>query len=259
MFNRRIFLLSCLIASLLIGLTGCAVKSVPEEAGKDQGYTGPVKSVPEEAANEQNHTPGEAVNNNQNTATGNMLKPLVLADFLPDRKMTKVFTGGFENSGMVHVVDKVTDRKVQIKQIDTGNTIAFVYEVTDEAILLVHVGRDNPAGDFTSKPDNRNDIVLKGPIQIGTFWEVRERTHTITQVDVQISTPAGVFRAIEVTVQDGDGKYNSTRYFGQGVGVIKAAFCVYENVLVGVFYDTGDEKLLGKVDIMAKYADYFDN
>ncbi|MBS3943358.1 MAG: hypothetical protein KGZ32_03795 [Dethiobacter sp.] len=266
MFYRQIFLLSCLIVAVFIVLIGCAVKSVTEETGNDQGYIGLLQSAPTEAPDAQNHLASEAVNNNQNTSANNQSQPLLLTDFLPDREMTKVFQGGFENSGMVHVVDKVTDQKVQIKQIDFGGPIAKVYEVANEEIVLVYVlifadltnGADNLAGDFTSEPANRNETQLKGPIQVGTSWggEKGEPISTITQVDVPVNTPAGFFRAIEVTIQWGGSPL--IKYFGKGVGIIKASTHGYGYELVGLFYKTDDEKYLESGGIMAKYADYFD-
>jgi hypothetical protein len=194
-----------IVFALLISLLSCSLNTMTEKP-----------------QNGQTRTPGDIADNNQNTDPNDVPQLAVLRDYLPDKEMTKVFTGGFENSGMVHIIEKVTDQKVQIRQSDTGGTIIKVYEATEEAIFLVYAKMlyDHLEGDFTVEAHNRDEVVLKSPLTVGTSWEEYGMTHTITRLNARVSTPAGVFQAIEITATDG-AYYTCISYYARGLGLIK--------------------------------------
>jgi len=233
----RRYLLLALSATLFIVLVGCSAGS---------GIKTP---------NEQSRDSDNALINNDNTAPTDPSQGPALRDYLPDQEMTKVFRGGIKNSGMVHIVDKITDQKIQIKQIDFAAGFVQVLEVTDDSIVRVYGSvTDDLTGDFTLEPNNRNEIILKGPVTVGTTWEAgySNMTSTITGIDVQLSTPAGEFQAIEIT--SSDGTYTKISYYGKGIGLLKVADQHYEYILIGVYYNTDDAKNLDNpAEIINKY------
>ncbi|WP_055666040.1 hypothetical protein [Desnuesiella massiliensis] len=54
---------------------------------------------------------------------------LRVQDYFPKKSMKKYFTGGFENGGFKQTIDKFKGDKVQVKQLDTGTGVAFVYQL----------------------------------------------------------------------------------------------------------------------------------
>lgn len=193
-------------------------------------------TMTEKPQNGQTQTPGDIADNNQNTDPNDVPQLAVLTDYLPNKEMIKVFTGGFENSGMVHIIEKVNDQKVQIRQSDTGATIIKVYEATEEAIYLVYTKMlyDHAEGDFTGEDHNRNEVVLKSPLAVGNSWEEYGMTHAITKLDARVSTPAGVFQAIEVTATDG-ASYTRISYYAKGLGLIKSTASGFKDELIKVY------------------------
>lgn len=68
-------------------------------------------------------------------------------------------------------------------------------------------------------PVKDGEILLMEPLVVGTSWLVNGDKRSITGVDVPVSTPAGSFKAIEVTTQ---GKDVTTRhYYAAGIGFVK--------------------------------------
>ena len=222
MLNIYKLFVSILIVTLLIGLIGCSNNNDLEEPHRVQNY-----SSEDDIDNDVSHF-------------------LNLEDFLPDKEMLKVFRGGYENSGMVHIVDKITEHRVQIKQFDMGRRVVKIYEIIDDAIILVYVEtieEGNLERDFTDEPDNRSGIVIKGPITVGTTWEETGMIYTITDIGAKVSSLTGVFETMEITGQSDN--YTVTVYYGKGMGLIKISTLDFETELVEVYYDTEEkEKVL---------------
>jgi len=127
---------------------------------------------------------------------------ILVSDYFPNREMTKVYNGGFENGGTVVFFDKIVDDKVQTKVINTATGMINVYEISENKISLIYsliAEDDRLKEDYLDGPSNREDIVLKGPIKKGLKWSDEYSSSEITNTNMVVNTPAGEFKAIEVS------------------------------------------------------------
>lgn len=154
--------------------------------------------------------------------------------YFPNRKMTKVFKNGSENEGFTHIVDKVKGGKVQIKQVDLLTRVVMVYDISESDVKLIYtkeVGNNQYQDDYINGlVPNRDDIVIKAPIVVGTKWtDDDEGIYEIIKTDAVVQTPAGDFNAIIVKYTNDD--FTVKEYYAEGVGLIKIVvnnYGVYE-------------------------------
>ena len=132
-----------------------------------------------------------------------------------------------------HYVTFVNGNNMQRKVMVANYEATEVFEFRDGAIVMVYAESEwYDFNDLTESERNFDRIILKGPLKVGTTWEVESGfitlgnltgTSTITAVNVPITTPAGDFLAIEVTI-DFPGSNYSINYFARGVGLIKTEY-----------------------------------
>lgn len=65
-------------------------------------------------------------------------------------------------------------------------------------------------------------ILLKEPVVVGNEWNINntDATASITDLDVNISTPNGLYKSIEVSIDNKNGSYEKM-YFSEAVGLVK--------------------------------------
>ncbi|MCX7709922.1 MAG: hypothetical protein N2484_08720 [Clostridia bacterium] len=163
---------------------------------------------------------------------------LTVQDYFPKRTMKKHFSGGFENEGFTHTIDRFDKDKIQVKQFDTGTGVILVYQVTSKEIRLIY-SREVPDGSFKENyldelKNNTDKVILKTPLKVGTTWTDSEGgEHRITGINVRVKTPAGTFNAIEVTFQSGNFEMKS--YYAKDIGLVKRSTKGYgEDVLLKI-------------------------
>jgi hypothetical protein len=152
-------------------------------------------------------------------------KPLkdygVIQKYFPLKKQTLFFNGGFENEGYQLTTELIKDGKLQMRKIDTAIEVIFVLEMKENLVTKVYVSpEDGTAGkDFTDMEKNANEVMLKLPLEKGTKWDNDGLISEITAVDVEVSTPSGTYKALEVTT-----KHENTErkvYYAEGIGPVK--------------------------------------
>lgn len=120
--------------------------------------------------------------------------------------------------------DYTSDNKTQ-QRIDNGGTQSIrVIEIFDDAIIQkVFRGEVYYRENLTNADGETEEILLKAPLEIGNAWTLSDgNTRKITDIDVDISTPLGNYKAIEVTTE---GEYgSSTDYYAEDVGLIKTVY-----------------------------------
>jgi len=163
---------------------------------------------------------------------------LRVQDYFPRKTMIKEFSGGFENGGFKHIIDKIYKDKVQVKQLDTGTGVILIYQVSENDIKLIFRSEE-PDGKFkdnyieTVKP-NISEVILKSPLEVGTKWINNEdMAYEITGINVRVTTPAGKFSAVEVTsIRD---SFEVKRYYVKDFGLVKTSIKGYgEDELIKV-------------------------
>jgi hypothetical protein len=151
-----------------------------------------------------------------------------LSDFYPfieNQKYTYEGNGN-EYASYTMQADYAKDNKIQIRKNNGGTETVNVVEIKDGTLQIVFKKdecyyREN----FLSKAQNKDEILLKEPLVKGTSWTLSDgRKRSISNTDIEISTTAGTFKAIEVTTEDSTSK--TIDYYGLNVGLIKT---IYKN------------------------------
>ncbi len=167
------------------------------------------------------------------------------ANYFPKKRMAKVFAGGFENAGVVEIVDRFSGKLVYVKQIDTGANVFMVYEVTDEHIMLVSSKEYQYGVDYEEALNGDSSVervVLKAPVKSGTKWSDGEGVYEIKSVDADVKTPYEDFKCVEVLYSRNG--FQITRYYAKGVGLVMEDSPYGFKMLVGISDDVvevGDE------------------
>lgn len=74
------------------------------------------------------------------------------------------------------------------------------------------------------KDKTMNNILLKEPLEVGNSWETHDGyTRTITGDNVDIDTPYGNLKALEVTTKFGEGKVQKD-YYAAGIGYVGTVY-----------------------------------
>ncbi|WP_105620075.1 hypothetical protein [Vallitalea okinawensis] len=165
---------------------------------------------------------------------------LRVQEYFPKEEMIKEFSGGFENSGFTHTIDKIENGRAQVKQVDTGTGVIRIYEISENDISLIYsqeVGNGKFEENYidTIKP-NKSKIILKAPLKVGTKWtDDTGGKFEITGINVKVKTPVGIFYAIEVSFTRDD--FEVKRYYVKGVGLVKSIIKEYgEDELIEIKY-----------------------
>ena len=170
-------------------------------------------------------------------------RELSAADYFPKKRMVKVFAGGFENAGVVEIVDRFLKNRVYIKQIDTGTNVLMTYEVTDEHIMLVASKEYQYSVDYEEELNRESKmgrIMLKAPLKKGTKWSDGGGVYEIKSVDADVKTPYEDFKCIEVLYSRN--AFQMTRYYAKGVGLVMEDSSYGFKMLVAISDDIADSE-----------------
>lgn len=157
------------------------------------------------------------------------------ADFFPDALMVKSFKGTLDNDEFTHIVDRIENNKIQIRQINGNTNVAMVYEISNDMIQLVYTLEEDELKDdyITNLKKNRNDTIIKSPLTIGTHWKDNiGGAYGIIEVNRMIKTPAGEFETLVVEYHNDD--FNVREYYARKIGLVKI---VINNYLVNELVD----------------------
>ena len=228
-------LLVSLLASTVV-LVSCGQKTQTEaEEQEKQGQvadaqqTGEVanKSVNDQSSQENKATDKSAEESNDKSEAVNELE-----QWLPKTpNVERIYAGeGNEYAEFSTYPQFITEDSIQFKNQNPGIISYHIYEYREDRIVetFTHHGglmRDDFANTAKTSDSEGEEIILKAPIEVGTQWEDREgQTVEITATDLDLDTPEGIVKGIEVTTttidQDGyEGKIH--RYYGKDIGLVK--------------------------------------
>jgi len=101
--------------------------------------------------------------------------------------------------------------------------------------------------------DDKEEILLMEPLVKGTTWTLKDSSvRTITNTSVDVTTPAGTYKAIEVTTESPDGK--TVNYYAKDVGLVKSLFSSGENEI-----SSSLSKIEENVPLVQKINFYYPN
>jgi uncharacterized ubiquitin-like protein YukD len=151
-------------------------------------------------------------------------KDIRVQDYFPRKTMIKQFSGGFENGGYKHIIDKIDKDKIQVKQLDTATATILIYQVSENDIRLIF-RNEEPDGKFKKdyigivKP-NVDEIILKSPLEVGTQWtDNSDGKYEITGINIGVKTPVDTFSTVEVTLLKGGSEVKM--YYGKDLGLVE--------------------------------------
>lgn len=151
---------------------------------------------------------------------------LKLEDYFPIKNNVQYY---YEGKGMEYATytvynDYTTSSKVQ-QRVDNGGTVsAKVLEIKDGKLILNFTrGETYFRENFLESKSTNEDVLLAEPLEKGNKWTLKDsRVRTITGTSVDVSTPSGNYKAIEVTT---DGPNDKTiDYYAKDVGLVKTVF-----------------------------------
>lgn len=157
------------------------------------------------------------------------------SDYFPNTQMVKSFRGNLNNDEFTHIVDRLEDNKIQIKQINNFTKVAMVYDITNDMVRLVYTYEEDELKDdyITNLKANRDDIIIKSPLIEGTSWVDNIRgIYRIIELNSMVKTPAGKFETLVIDYENDE--FNVREYYAKDIGLVKI---VINNYLVNELVD----------------------
>lgn len=154
------------------------------------------------------------------------------ADYMPRNIEMKRYSGGYENAGFEEFYTYLSDTTCRKDVISTGAAMSFIYQYKDDLRITHKEGEG-----MEMSPYER--LYLPKIIKLGETWEDLYTTEMITGVDVEIETPLGIFKAIEVTSDyaEEQGKYDKiVTYYTKELGMVYSSFHGFEDEIIEVEY-----------------------
>jgi len=151
---------------------------------------------------------------------------LVISDYFAYKADTRyVFEGqGNEFASFDIYVDYLDNDIAQLRKETGGSTLVTVLKASGGA-LSVHTSKGEIyyRENFLAIPVNNPEILLKEPLVKGTTWTLAGgNKRYISNVDVEIVTPSGTYRTLEVTTEDGADR--NLDYYATDIGLVKSVF-----------------------------------
>ncbi|MFZ3132967.1 MAG: GerMN domain-containing protein [Desulfosporosinus sp.] len=153
-------------------------------------------------------------------------KLLTIKDYYAYQENVKyVYEGqGNEYASSTVFIDYISGNRVQLRSNNGGTEMVKVLENKDgELGILLSGGECYYRENFTQVPGSNVEILLKEPLTLGTSWTLADgRKRSITNLEVNVTTPMGTYQTLEVTTE---GKEDKTLdYYAPNIGLVKSVF-----------------------------------
>ena len=157
---------------------------------------------------------------------------LTIHDYFPVKENTMyVYEGeGNEFAPYRMYFDYIEENKVQQRILDGGTEVVNVIEINEDSVKRVYTrGEAYYRENLLKKKSTEEEIILSGPIKVGTEWVSYGNVNKITSISSKVDTPLGELDAIEVTIiypEDETTKISATdkRYYAKGFGLVKSIY-----------------------------------
>lgn len=174
-----------------------------------------------------NTTNGNGNDNGNGNGNGNGNETVyTINDYYPfTANLKTVYEGqGNEFASKTEYVDYITGDKIQIRSDNGGTVTATVLQnLNGELVQLNSKGEVYYKQDMTSETAAQNVVLLKEPLKTGTEWTLPDGTkRAITGVDVDVTTPSGDYKALEVTTTYTDS--TTKDYYALTKGLVKSVW-----------------------------------
>lgn len=195
---------------LIVLLTACTKK----DTNQGNSY-GDITTIPSDVAENGEPTNAAEPDTTDETPTIN--------DYFPFYKNTRyIYEGdGSEYAGFVSYSDFTTEDRIQLRTNNGGTETVKVLEYKNGELTLL-TSRDECyyRDNLINTVENSGEILLKEPLTVGTEWSLPNGSRRyISNVNIETKTPAGTFKAIEVTTEGTNEK--RLDYYAYQVGLIE--------------------------------------
>lgn len=170
-------------------------------------------------------TPGIELKWDEQERSVNILDgKLSLKSYFPQENKVFKYNGGFEGGGYTRETVMTDEEKIQIYETSTAANVVKVYTVNEEeAALVIFEEEYNRDKSYLNEGNNINEVILRSPVKIGTSWTNQsDKISAITGVNIDVSTPAGVFSTIEITTKVDNAVIKE--YYAPKIGLVKSEY-----------------------------------
>ena len=147
-------------------------------------------------------------------------------DYYPFKENVKyIYEGkGNEYASYNVYVDYTNENRIQIRSNNGGSETVKVLENKDGKLaMLLSIGECYYRENLTQSASVNGEIILKEPLTKGTTWVLADnRKRYISNVNVEVTTPSGNYKALEITTVGKD--YNIVDHYAPNVGLVKTVF-----------------------------------
>ena len=151
---------------------------------------------------------------------------LTIKDYFPFKANVKYTYAGIGNEYASYnvLVDYLVGTRIQLRYNNGGTEVVKVLENKDGKLtILLSRAECYYRENLTQSPSNTAEILLKEPLIKGTTWTLLDnRKRYISNVDVEVTTPLGKFKALEVTTKSISDKVID--YYARDIGLVKTVF-----------------------------------
>jgi spore germination protein GerM len=146
--------------------------------------------------------------------------------YYPFEKNIKYLYAGVGNEYATYsvYVDYLKENRQQIRVDNGGSEIVKVLENKDGELRLIYSkGESYFREDFTSKVNDKPEVLLKEPLTKGNSWTMIDGSiRTISNVKAIISTPLASYECIEITTVNKESTIKE--YYAANIGLVKTVF-----------------------------------
>ena len=154
-------------------------------------------------------------------------KTISIRDYYPFRENTIMRYEGIGNEFAQKeiIFEFIEGDKAQIKIFNPGTTTVNILEYNGGE--LINTFSESEFYHIESMLDmdrENNEVILKEPLEVGTIWNIPGGyKRSITGVDVDIETPYGKFKALEI-VTEFEGDRKEYDYYVKGIGPVASIY-----------------------------------
>ncbi|WP_246582745.1 GerMN domain-containing protein [Clostridium mobile] len=149
-----------------------------------------------------------------------------IKDYYPFKENIKIKYKGTGNEFAEKTVftDYIRGNKVQLRVVNPGTTSVQVMEIKDGELRLITSKGEYYHRDSIIDIENKDyEVLLKEPLIKGTTWSLPNGSKRfISDTEKEVETPAGKFKALEVTTENAD--YTSHDYYVLNKGLVKSIY-----------------------------------
>ncbi|MDP4106101.1 MAG: hypothetical protein Q8935_14280, partial [Bacillota bacterium] len=211
------------VVFLVVSLAGCGVNSEKTSTGNnntEKNTTGNTTNKNENGTNKEQNSSGNKENSETKTNLG------TIEDFFPLKQNTHYVYEGKGNEFASYDVynDYISGEKVQQRVNNGGTTKVNVVELNGGKLSKVYTrGEAYYRENFLNQKSDNIEVLLMEPLKKGTTWKLNDgSTRSITNSGVEVTTPTGNYKALEVTTESAKDK--TIDYYAKNVGLVKSVF-----------------------------------